>query len=135
MHEVLLVLYQQTFVGTYSKVVHCKLYSSKTPITAADLLNDRVLPFFEFQGLPMLRILIDRGTVSASTSIKPFCRSFIRVAFFSIRDTVRGFSRIDPARLITDHAEVAAGQRVDGDVQLSSQSMVRSAALSRLNVR
>ncbi|MFB9085932.1 IS481 family transposase [Erwinia tracheiphila] len=55
-------IYQQTFVDTYSKVAHCKLYTSKTPITAADLLNDRVLPFYEAQGLPMLRILTDSGT-------------------------------------------------------------------------
>ena len=55
-------IYQQTFVDTYSKMAHCKLYTSKTPITAADLLNDRVLPFYEAQGLPMLRILTDRGT-------------------------------------------------------------------------
>lgn len=53
-------IYQQTFVDTYSKVAHCKLYVTKTPITAADLLNDRVLPFYESQGLPMLRILTDR---------------------------------------------------------------------------
>ena len=55
-------IYQQTFIDTYSKVVHCKLYTTKTPITAADLLNDRVLPFYESQELPMLRILTDRGT-------------------------------------------------------------------------
>jgi len=55
-------IYQQTFVDTYSKVAICKLYTTKTPITAADVLNDRVLPFFEQQELPMLRILTDRGT-------------------------------------------------------------------------
>ncbi|MGG2142855.1 IS481 family transposase [Symbiopectobacterium sp. RP] len=55
-------IYQQTFVDTYSKVAHCKLYTNKTPLTAADLLNDRVLPFYEAQGLPVLRILTDRGT-------------------------------------------------------------------------
>ena len=55
-------IYQQTFIDTYSKVVHCKLYTTKTPITAADLLNDRVLPFYETHDLPMLRILTDRGT-------------------------------------------------------------------------
>ena len=38
-------IYQQTFVDTYSKVAFCKLYTTKTPITAADVLNDRVLPF------------------------------------------------------------------------------------------
>ena len=55
-------IYQQTFVDTYSKTAFAKLYTTKTPITAADLLNDRVLPFFERHELPMLRILTDRGT-------------------------------------------------------------------------
>lgn len=55
-------IYQQTFVDTYAKVAFAKLYTTKTPITAADLLNDKVLPFFVEHGLPMLRILTDRGT-------------------------------------------------------------------------
>lgn len=55
-------IYQQTFVDTYSKWAAAKLYTNKTPITSADLLNDRVLPFFEEQGMGMLRILTDRGT-------------------------------------------------------------------------
>lgn len=55
-------VYQQTFIDTYSKVAFAKLYTTKTPITAADLLNDRVLPFFSENELPMLRILTDRGT-------------------------------------------------------------------------
>lgn len=55
-------IYQQTFVDTYSKIAFAKLYTSKTPITSADILNDRVLPFFAKQQLPMLRILTDRGT-------------------------------------------------------------------------
>lgn len=55
-------IYQQTFVDTYSKIAFAKLYTTKTPITSADLLNDRVLPFFEDHQLPLLRILTDRGT-------------------------------------------------------------------------
>jgi transposase InsO family protein len=55
-------IYQQTFVDTYSKWAAAKLYTTKTPITAADLLNDRVLPFFEEQGMGMIRVLTDRGT-------------------------------------------------------------------------
>ena len=34
----------------------------QTPITAADMLNDKVLPFYENHDLPVLRILTDRGT-------------------------------------------------------------------------
>jgi transposase InsO family protein len=55
-------IYQQSFVDTYSKVAFAKLYDRKTPITAADLLNDRVLPFFEEHGIPLMRVLTDRGT-------------------------------------------------------------------------
>jgi transposase InsO family protein len=55
-------IYQQTFVDTYSKVAICKLYPQKTAITAADLLNDKVMPFFEKHDMPLLRMLTDRGT-------------------------------------------------------------------------
>ena len=55
-------IYQQTFVDTYSKWAAAKLYTTKTPITSADLLNDRVLPAFEEHGMGVLRILTDRGT-------------------------------------------------------------------------
>ena len=55
-------VYQQTFVDTYAKVGFAKLYDRKTPITAADLLNDRVIPFYEEHGIPLQRVLTDRGT-------------------------------------------------------------------------
>ncbi|PTQ67184.1 winged helix-turn helix protein [Nitrosomonas oligotropha] len=55
-------IYQQTFVDTYSKWAAAKLYTTKTPITSADLLNDRVLPFFTEQSMGVIRILTDRGT-------------------------------------------------------------------------
>ncbi|WP_341819687.1 MULTISPECIES: IS481 family transposase [unclassified Wolbachia] len=55
-------IYQQTFIDTYSRVAFAKLYVDKTAITSADLLNDRVIPFFDGQNIPLLRILTDRGT-------------------------------------------------------------------------
>ncbi len=55
-------IYQQTFVDTYSKVAICKLYKLKNALCSADLLNDRVLPFFEQQGVQLSRVLTDRGT-------------------------------------------------------------------------
>ena len=55
-------IYQQTFIDTYSKLAFVKLYDRKHAITAADMLNDRVLPFFEEHGVPLLRILTDRGS-------------------------------------------------------------------------
>jgi len=55
-------IYQQTFIDTYTKVAFAKLYDRKTPLTAADLLNDRVIPFFDEHEIPLCRILTDRGT-------------------------------------------------------------------------
>lgn len=55
-------IYQQTFIDTYSKTAFTKLYDRKNAITAADILNDKVLPFFEENEIPLLRILTDRGT-------------------------------------------------------------------------
>jgi hypothetical protein len=54
-------VYQQTYIDTYCKVAQVNLYTAKTPITAADLFNDRVLPFHEEHDVPVLRILTDRG--------------------------------------------------------------------------
>ena len=55
-------IYQQTFIDTYSRVADAKLYDRKPALVAADMLNDRVVPFFEEQEIPLLRILTDRGT-------------------------------------------------------------------------
>jgi len=55
-------IYQQTFIDTYSKLAFAKLYDRKTPITAADLLNDRVVPFFDDKEVKLSRVLTDRGT-------------------------------------------------------------------------
>lgn len=39
-----------------------KLSDRKTPLTAAGVLSDRVLPFFEQQAIPPSRVLPDRST-------------------------------------------------------------------------
>ena len=57
-------IYQQTFIDTYSRVATAKLYTDQSAITAADLLNDRVIPLFDEQGIRLHRILTDRGTES-----------------------------------------------------------------------
>jgi hypothetical protein len=53
--------------STYSKVAFAKLYDRKTPITAADLLNDRVVPFFDEYDVKLCRMLTDRGTEFCGT--------------------------------------------------------------------
>lgn len=48
--------------GTGKKQDAAKLYTTKTPIASANLLNGRVLPFFAEQDMEMICILTDRGT-------------------------------------------------------------------------
>jgi transposase InsO family protein len=55
-------VYQQTAIDTYAKVAFAKLYDRKTPLTAADLMNDRVVPFFDEHEIVVSRVLTDRGT-------------------------------------------------------------------------
>lgn len=55
-------IYQQTFIDTYSKVAFAKLYDRKNALIAADMLNDKVLPFYQQHDISLLRILTDRGT-------------------------------------------------------------------------
>src|SRR5262245_1784798 len=57
----------QTFIDTYAKVAFAKLYDRKTPITAAEILNDRVVPFYDEHGIRLSRVLTDRGTEFCGT--------------------------------------------------------------------
>jgi hypothetical protein len=52
------------------KVGFAKLYDRKTPLTAADLLNDRVIPFYEEHDIPLQCVLTDRGTEYCRTKAK-----------------------------------------------------------------
>jgi len=54
-------IYQQTGIDTHSNTGFAKLYSEKTSLTAADFLNDKVLPFFDEHGMKVLRMLTDNG--------------------------------------------------------------------------
>ena len=55
-------IFQQTFIDTYTRVAFAKVYDRKNALVAADMLNDKVLPFYQSQDVPLLRILTDRGT-------------------------------------------------------------------------
>ena len=54
-------IYLQNVVDTYGSYAFGKLYTSKLPETAADVLYDRVLPFYESHGLKVEHILTDNG--------------------------------------------------------------------------
>ena len=70
---------QQTCVDTCRKVAHARLYPTGTPITAADMPNDRGLPFHEEHDLPVLRIMTDRGTEYCGRVDKHDFRLFLAI--------------------------------------------------------
>ena len=55
-------IYLQAVVDTYGSLAFGKLYTSKRQATAADVLYDCVLPFYESHGLPVQAVLTDNGT-------------------------------------------------------------------------
>jgi transposase InsO family protein len=54
-------IYLQAVVDTYGSYAFGKLYTSKLPETAVDILCDRVLPFYKSHGIKVERILTDNG--------------------------------------------------------------------------
>ncbi len=78
-------VYQQSFIDTYAKVAFAKLYDRKTPITAAEILNDRVVPFYDEHAIRLCRVLTDRGedidhsrTKAKSPQTNGICERFHR---------------------------------------------------------
>ena len=55
-------IFMQAAVDTFCSYAFAKIYTAKIAITAADLLNERVLPFYEAEGLAVEAMLTDRGT-------------------------------------------------------------------------
>ena len=55
-------MYGQVYIDTHSKVADVKLYGNKTTLTSIDMLNYKIIPWYPEQGVPILRILTDRGT-------------------------------------------------------------------------
>ena len=54
-------IYQQTAIDTHANVGFAKVFTEKTALCAADLLNDKVLPHYDEHTISVLRILTDNG--------------------------------------------------------------------------
>jgi transposase InsO family protein len=54
-------VYVQVVVDVFCSLAFAKVYTAKMPVTAADLLYDRVLPFYEALGVKVGAILTDNG--------------------------------------------------------------------------
>ena len=58
-------IYVQVVVDAFCSLAFAKVYASKMPVTAADLLYDRVLSFYEALGVPVQAVLTDNGRNTA----------------------------------------------------------------------
>jgi len=67
-------IYLQAVVDTYGSYAFGKLRTSKLPETAADVLYDRVLPFYETHGLNVEHVLTDNGREYCGRPACPVCR-------------------------------------------------------------
>ena len=54
-------IYVQVVGDVFCSLAFAKVYTSKMPVTACDLLYDRVLPFYEALGVPIGAVLTDNG--------------------------------------------------------------------------
>lgn len=54
-------IYVQMVVDAFCSLAFAKVYTSKMPITAAELLYERVLPFYDALGVAVQAVLIDNG--------------------------------------------------------------------------
>jgi hypothetical protein len=54
-------IYIQVVVDAFCSLAFAKVYTSKMPITAADLIYDRVLPFYDALGVTIQAVLTDNG--------------------------------------------------------------------------
>lgn len=78
-----------------------KLYDQKNALVAADLLNDRVVPFFDEHGIHLQGVLTDRGS--------EFCGNIEHYAYqlyLAVEDGGRRRSQPDEGLLATDQRHV-----------------------------
>lgn len=65
-------VYVQVVVDVFCSLAFAKVYTAKMPVTAADLLYDRVLPFYEALGVKVGAILTDNGREFCGQERHPF---------------------------------------------------------------
>jgi len=91
-------IYQQTGIDTYSNYGFAKVYSEKTALVAADFMNDKVLPFFDEQGMAVLRVLTDRGTEYNGLADNHPYELFLHLNGIDLHIPTKADSHSDPKR-------------------------------------
>lgn len=116
-------VYAQTFVEANSSWAAAKLYLSKIPMTAVDLLHDRVLPVYEQAGIALERVLTDNGREYCGRALQHPYELYLTVQQIEHRNTkvhspqTNGFCERFHRTLKEEFFSVAYRKRLYGSVQ------------------
>lgn len=80
-------IYMQSVVDAHCSLGFAKLYLSKVPMTAVDVLDDRVLPFFEEHSAEVEHILTDNGREYCGRELKHHFELFLAISQIEHRRT------------------------------------------------
>jgi transposase InsO family protein len=80
-------IYMQSVVDAHCSLGFAKLYLSKVPMTAVDVLNDRVLPFYEEHAAEVEHLLTDNGREYCGRELKHHFELFLAISQIRHRRT------------------------------------------------
>ena len=80
-------IYMQSVVDAHCSLGFAKLYLSKAPMTAVDVLNDRVVPFYEEHAAAVEHILTDNGREFCGRELKHHFELFLAIQQIAHRRT------------------------------------------------
>ncbi len=80
-------IYLQSVVDAFCSLAFAKLYLSKLPMTAVDLLNDRVLPFYDERGVRIEHLLTDNGREFCGRPVQHPYELFLAIHQIAHRNT------------------------------------------------
>ena len=103
-------VYVQTVLDCLSRYVWARLYTSKMPVTAVQILNNHVLPFFEERGVKIQTILSDNGREYCGRPDKHPCELFLQLEDIEHRTTKVG--RLQPNGFIERFHRTLLGEHL-----------------------
>jgi transposase InsO family protein len=80
-------IYLQSVVDAHCSLGFGKVYLSKVPMTAVDVLNDRVLPFYEEHSVEVEHVLTDNGREYCGRELKHHFELFLTISQIAHRRT------------------------------------------------
>jgi hypothetical protein len=73
-------IYLQSVVDAHCLLAFGKLYLSKAPLAAADVLHDRVLPFYEEHGVEIEHVLTDNRHEYCGRQVYHPCELYLAIS-------------------------------------------------------